>query len=145
MSRKGFDYPGVSVTFFCHDGQGNFLMQKRGANARDENGRWDIGSGGLDLGVTVEETLRKEIEEEYGTVVLDFEFLGFCDIFREHNGEKNHWLQMAFKVLIDPALAKNGEPHKFDEVKWFRLETLPEPSEMHSQFPNFIAKYGDRL
>lgn len=45
--KKGEDYIGIAVTFLCHDGNGNFLFNKRGANCRDENGRWDHGSGAM--------------------------------------------------------------------------------------------------
>lgn len=68
---KGVDYTGVSVVFFCHDGKGKFLMAKRSVNTRDEHGRYDIGAGGVEFGHTIEETLRKEIKEEYCTDILD--------------------------------------------------------------------------
>ena len=54
--QKGLDFIGVSVVYFCHDGKGNILMQKRGVKARDENGNWDIGAGGMELGDSIEET-----------------------------------------------------------------------------------------
>src|SRR3989344_3566011 len=134
---KGIDYTGISVVFFCHDGQGRFLMQKRGTAARDEHGVWDIGAGGLELHSTPEETLRQEIKEEYGTDVLDSELLGFRDVHREHDGQKTHWLALDFKVLVDPSKVVNGEPHKFDAIDWFSLDQLPK--NMHSQWPNFLA------
>ncbi len=62
---KGADFTGVAIVFFCHHGKGNFIMAKRSQNARDEQGKWDIGGGGLDFGISVEETLKKEIKEEY--------------------------------------------------------------------------------
>lgn len=141
--QKGIDFIGSSVVYFCHDGKGKILMQKRGENARDEHGAWDIGAGGIELHDTVENTLRKEIMEEYGTEVLGVEFLGFRDIHREHNGQKTHWLSLDFKVLVDPSQAKNGEPHKFDEIGWFTLDSLPSPT--HSQLPKFLAKYKNQL
>jgi len=36
MLKKGIDFTGVSIVYFCHDGKGNFLMQKRSQQARDE-------------------------------------------------------------------------------------------------------------
>lgn len=137
--KKGIDFTGVTVVYFCHDGKGHVVMQKRGVNARDEHGRWDIGGGGVEFGASVEETLRKEILEEYCTNVLDFEFLGFRDVHREHEGQQTHWIALDFKVLIDPSLVKNGEPHKFDEVKVFNLADMPQPT--HSQLPLFLEKY----
>jgi 8-oxo-dGTP diphosphatase len=141
--KKGEDFPGIAIVYACHDGQGNYLMSKRGQNCRDERGRWDIGGGALEFGDTVTHTLEKEIKEEYLTDVLDSEFLGFRDVHRENEGKETHWIGLDFKVLVDKAKAGNGEPHKFDEVNWFQLEALPES--LHSQLPGFIEKYKNRL
>lgn len=136
--KKGEDFTGVTVVYLCHDGKGNYLLNKRGVTCRDEQGRWDAG-GGLEFGDTVENTLRKEIAEEYGTDVLGYEFLGFRDVHRENNGKQTHWIALDFKVLVDKEKAKNGEPHKFDEIGWFKFEAFPSP--LHSQFPIFLEKY----
>ncbi len=141
--EKGVDYTGISIVYFCHDDKGNFVMAKRSQNARDEQGKWDIGGGGLEFGSSVEETLKKEIKEEYCGDILSFEFLGFRDVHREHNGKKTHWVALDFKVLVDPSKVKNGEPHKFDEVKWFTLDKMPE--NLHSQLPVFFDKYKEKL
>ncbi|MFA6077226.1 MAG: NUDIX domain-containing protein [Candidatus Paceibacterota bacterium] len=141
--QKGVDYIGISVVYFCHDGNGKVLLAKRSKNARDEQGNWDIGGGGVEFGDTVVNTLKKEIKEEYCADVLDYEFLGYRDVHREHNGKKTHWITLDFKVLIDKEKVKNGEPHKFDAVEWFTLENLPTP--IHSQLPNFLEKYKDNI
>jgi 8-oxo-dGTP diphosphatase len=134
---------GIAVVYFCHDGKGNLLMNKRGTNCRDEHGTWDIGGGGLELGDTVEGTLLKEINEEYNTDVLDYELLGYRDVHRENNGEKTYWVMIDFKVLVDRKKVKNGEPHKFDAVEWFTLDKLPIP--LFSQLPKFLEKYKSKL
>ncbi len=141
--KKGVDYPGVTISYFCHDGKGNFLMNFRNKNCRDEQERWDTGSGALDLGDGVGDTLRKEIMEEYCTDVIEYEFLGYRDVHRVHDGKPTHWIALDFKVLVDPKKAKNGEPHKFDKIGWFTLENLPSP--IHSQIPNFLEKYKGKL
>ena len=141
--KKGRDYIGVTAVYFCHDGQGNFVMAKRSQNARDEHGRWDIGAGGVEFGDTVENTLRKEIMEEYCTDVLGLEFLGFRDVHREEAGRPTHWIALDFKVLVDRNKVKIGEPHKFDELGWFQLADLP--AKLHSQLPYFLEKYKEKL
>lgn len=141
--HKGLDYPGVSIVYFCHDGQNNVLLNQRSQNCRDEHGRWDIGAGSLEFRDTVEATLKKEIKEEYCTDVLKYEFLGYRDLHRTHQGQKTHWVTLDFKVLIDKSKVKNGEPHKFDDVKWFKLGKLPQP--LHSQLPIFLKKYSSHL
>lgn len=141
----GVDYPGVSVTFFCHDGTGRFVMHRRSPHARDEQHRWDFGGGRLEIHDTIENTVRKEIKEEYCADALDLEFLGFRDVHREHNGQKTHWIALDYKVRIDPAQVKIGEPDKFTDLRWFTLATLPPEHELHSQLPTYFAKYRDRL
>lgn len=141
--KKGVDYIGVTVVYLCHDGQGNVLMARRTNNTRDEHGRWDSGGGGLEFGSTVEETLSKEIQEEYCTEVLDYQFLGFRDVHRDLNGRPTHWIALDFKVLIDPKKVKIGEPQKFDAIGFFRLDNLPKP--LHSQLPHFFELHKDKL
>jgi 8-oxo-dGTP diphosphatase len=141
--KQGFDYPGVTIVYFCHDGKGNYILAKRTEKARDEHGRWDIGAGGLDFGISVEETLRKEIKEEYCTDVLGYDFLGYRDVHRTYKGKQTHWITLDFKVKIDPNKVKIGEPHKFSEVGFFTLDQLPEP--VHSQLPKALSLYRNKL
>ena len=140
---KGIDYPGISVVFFCHDGKGNYLLAKRGRNCRDECGRWDTGGGGVEFGENIESVLKQEVKQEYGAEIIKHEFLGFRDIHRQQKRVKTHWVALDFKVLVDPLQVKNGEPHKFDEIGWFKLNSLPNP--LHSQLPKAVANYKDLL
>ena len=141
--KKGIDYPGITVVYICHDGKGNYLLNKRSKECRDEHGRWDCGGGGLDMHDTVEETLKKEIKEEYTTDILDYEFIGYRDVHREHDKKKTHWVALDFKVLINSEKVTNGEPHKFEDLKWFSLDEFPDP--LHSELLGFIAKYRHLL
>ncbi len=144
VMEAGIDYPGVSVVFFCHDGQGNFLLGKRSKNSRDEIGRWDPGGGRVDLHLGVIDTLKKEIKEEYDTDVLNYEHLGYRDVHRIlPDGRRTHWVALDFKVLVDKSKVRNGEPHKLDDIQWFTLDSLP--SLLHSQFPLFLELYKSKL
>ena len=141
--QKGEDYIEVSVVYFCHDGKENVLLAQRSKNARDEQGRWDIGGGGVELGEAIIDTLKKEIKEEYSTDIINQEFLGYRDVFRKNNDKKTHWVTLDFKVLVDRTKAKIGEPHKFDNLEWFTLNNLSTP--IHSQLPVFLEKYKNKL
>lgn len=137
--KKGKDYIGVGVTFFCHDGSGRFVMGKRGVNARDEHGLWDLGGGTVEFGESAEDTVRREIREEYGAEVRACEFLGYMDVHREQGGSPTHWISLVFKALVDPAEIHNAEPDKCDELGWFTLDNLPD--DLHSQFPRFLERF----
>lgn len=140
---KGIDYPGVSVSFYCHDGNGKYLFHKRGAGCRDEHGRWDNGGGGLKFGEKIEDALIREIKEEYCTDILEKEFLGVREAHREHEGKPTHWVVIFYKVLVDPKTIAIGEPDKCEELGWFTLDNLPEP--LHSMVPSHTASFVDRL
>ncbi len=57
----------------------------------------------------------------------------------EDEGLKTHWIALDFLVLVDRSIVQNGEPHKFDDVRWFRIDALP--SFVHSQAPKILEKY----
>ena len=138
--HKGLSFVGVATCFFCHDGSGNLFMAHRSQNARDEHGRWDVGAGGLKWGVTAEENIAREVEEEYGVKPLEISFLGYRDAFREMpDGVATHWIGLDFLVKVDRESVRISEPDMFDESGWFTVDNLPEP--LHSQIPYAIEKY----
>lgn|SRR5487761_223877 len=141
--QPGIDYIGVTTAFFCNDGNGNFLFHKRSKNCRDEQGNWDMGGGKLEVGTTLEENVLKEIAEEYGCKGEIQEVLPAHGLFREQNGVKTHWLVVPFFVKVNPKEVKIGEPHKIDEIGWFRLDNLPKP--LHTGFQYTFASFREHF
>lgn len=142
--HKGISFTGITTVFFCHDGNGKLLLQKRSKNTRDEHGRWDPGGGGVRHGESITDNLYREVEEEYGAKPLQADFLGYFDAFRESpDGQPTHWLAMCFAVKVDPSQVKINEPDKVDEIGWFELDKLPSP--LHSQFDKFFSIHGEKL
>jgi 8-oxo-dGTP diphosphatase len=142
----GIDYIGITTPFYCNDGKGNFLLHRRSVNTRDEHGRWDTGSGKLDFGVDLQENVLREVMEEYGCRGEIQEQLPVHSVFRQLNGKTTHWIAIPFFVKVNPDEVKNNEPHKIDEIGWFRLNSLPSP--LHTglefamkKFPEFFNKY----
>lgn len=72
--EAGHDFIGVVVCAVVHDGIGNMLLLKRGANARDEHGKWDICGGGIDFGESIETALIRELDEELKLFRLKLDF-----------------------------------------------------------------------
>lgn len=130
--RRGIDHIGVTVCAVIHDGNGKILMMKRGQQARDERGNWDICGGAVEFGESIDNAICREVTEELCTEPLDIEFLKVYDAHREHAGSPTHWIALVHTVRVDPNKVKIGEPHKIAEIGWFTKDTLPEPR--HSQF-----------
>lgn len=131
--RRGIDHIGISASFVIHDGAGRVLLQKRGTQTRDEQGRWDVGGGAIEFGEHIHDAVRREVMEELLTDPLEIEFLTVYDAHRElDDGQATHWIAIIHAVRVDPAQVKIGEPHKIDELGWFTSNQLPEP--LHSQF-----------
>jgi len=136
-ARRGIDFIGVTCSFLCHDGNGRILMHKRSKNCRDEQGRWDIGAGALEFGEKIEDTVRREVREEYCADALEMKFTGYLDVHRQlDDGSPTHWICIMHTVKVDPKQAKNNEPYKIDEIGWFDKDNLPKP--LHSQALNGI-------
>jgi 8-oxo-dGTP pyrophosphatase MutT (NUDIX family) len=84
----------------------------------------------------------KEVLEEYGCEGVIQEELPPLDIFREHNGNKTHWLAVPFFILVNQIQeAKNNEPDKMEEIGWFKLDEFPAP--LHQGFEMQFAALKD--
>ncbi len=125
--KAGFDYTGVTVSFFCHDGKGNFLLHKRSQNCRDEQGAWDFGGGKLEFGEDFIDGVLREIREEYGLEAEIEEHLPAQNMVRQHNGQTTHWVSIGFIARIDPLKVIIGDPESMDELAWHQLDALPAP------------------
>ncbi|MDD5437795.1 MAG: NUDIX domain-containing protein [Patescibacteria group bacterium] len=131
-AKRGVDYIGVNCVFFCHDGQGNILLHKRSSACRDEQGRWDCGGGSMEFGETFDETVAREISEEYCAKPLEIVRTEAVNVLRNNNGVDTHWIAVVHAVKLDPAETRIGEPAKMEELGWFKYDELPEP--LHSMF-----------
>lgn len=130
--RRGIDFIGVTCSFICHDGKGRILLGRRSQNCRDEQGKWDTGAGAHEFGATIEETIRREIKEEYGTAAINLKFIKVYDAHRQlADGTPTHWVSVLYAAQVNPDKVKNNEPYKIDEIGWFEPDRLPEA--MHSQ------------
>lgn len=131
--KRGIDHIGVSACAVIYDDEGRILLMKRGAQARDEQGAWDICGGAIEFGESIDEAVRREVVEELCAEPIDIEFLTIYDAHRVHtDGRPTHWVALAHAVRVDPTKVKIGEPHKIAEIGWFFSHELPSP--LHTQF-----------
>lgn len=139
--KPGVDYIGITTPFYCNDGKGTFVIHKRSDNCRDEKGKWDFGGGQLDFGQELEESVLREIREEYGSDGTIQEQLPPHSVLREQNGIQTHWLAIPFFVQVNLKDVQNNEPEKISEIGFFTLDNLPTP--LHSGVIKTMARYKE--
>ena len=130
--RRGVDFIGVNVVFFCHDGKGNILLHKRSAQCRDEQGKWDCGAGSMEFGERFEEAVAREVGEEYGVKPLEIKYVTSTSIVRDNKGTSTHRIANLHVVRVDPKKVKNNDPKYIDDIGWFALDNMPSP--LHPKF-----------
>jgi ADP-ribose pyrophosphatase YjhB (NUDIX family) len=142
--HKGTSFTGIGTIFWCYNDNNQLFWSKRSANARDEQGTWEPGGGGLKFGQTLEDNIRRELKEEYDAEPLQMEFMGYRDNFRKlPDGTPTHWLCMDFAVRVDPSTVRINEPDMIDDSGWYELGKQPGP--LHSQIAVCLDKYQDKL
>lgn len=129
---KGVDYIGITVCFYCHDNNGNMLLQKRSSACRDEQGTWDCGGGSMEFGETFEDAVRRELKEEYGATPKSIRFCGVNNVLRKNRSKNTHWIAIIFDVVVDPKQIVNNNPERIESLGWFTAEALPQP--LHSMY-----------
>lgn len=141
--KRGVDYIGVTCVFFCHDGRGRVLLQKRSANCRDEQGTWDCGAGSMEFGEEWADAVRREVREEYCVEPLEIKLAEVRNVLRDNQGTPTHWIAVVHAVRIDPEQVKIGEPEKIDQIGWFAPEEFPDNK--HSMLDKHFAVVKDHL
>lgn len=136
--KVGVDFTGIVTPFYCNDSKGKLLLHKRSINCRDEHGAWDPGGGRLEFGQTPEESVLREVREEYGCKGIIQDILLTHTLIREWKGKQTHWLIIPFFVKVNPSEAKINEPDKIDEIGWFTLDNLPQP--LHTGFQHTFSR-----
>ncbi len=125
----GLDHVGISVAFLIiHPDDDNIfpleltccraVFSKRGPRCRNEIGKWEFGGGGLELGETIEEAVRREAKEEYG---LDIEV--FCQDYDicEQFIEGQHWVCVIVAALAKDSNIQVSEPNKVIDPQWVKI------------------------
>ncbi len=124
--KRGIDYIGVGVGAAIFDKDGKLLITKRGKEAKNERGKWEITGGGVEFGETFEQAIKREIKEELGIEIDILELLGICDHIIP--GEHQHWVSPTYICEIKEGKPKILEPNKCSQIGWFTLkeaEKLP--------------------
>ncbi len=130
--KAGKDYIGLGVGAVIHDDQGRILLLKRSASldpSRSTVGMWSNPGGEVDFGETVEQAAVREAHEELGIEIALERAIGHSDQILPQSGL--HWHLVAFLARIDRGEPRICEPDKFDDLRWFPIDRLPENCGYH--------------
>ncbi len=124
--KQGLDYIGVAVGIMIFNDKGEVFLSKRSQQVKNERGHWENPGGSVEFGETLEQAVKREILEEYGTEIDVIEQWPATDHFIP--AEKQHWVATTFLAKFKPGQQpKIMEPDKCEEIGWFKLDALPEP------------------
>lgn len=97
--------------------QGNKILIAQRAKKDSLFGKWEFPGGKLEGDETPEETLKRELNEEFGIVAEVGEYV--CSSFFEHNGYP--YEMKAFRV---PSFKGELELREHSQIKWVAKEEL---------------------
>jgi len=120
--QKGVDYIGVGVGAVIINNDGKIFLSKRGRNVRNESGTWEFPGGGVEFGEKIEDTIQREMKEEYGIDIEIVELIGVNNHLIPL--EKQHWVSPCFLCKLKSGRPEILEPDKCDEIGWFDLDEI---------------------
>jgi mutator protein MutT len=98
------------------------LAQRQGTGYAD--GQWNVPSGHLEEGETIEQAVIREAREEIGITLTggNLRFVHLCH-FRNPEGQAR--IGVFFEAQTWNGEPTNAEPHKCAQIAWFPLDQLP--------------------
>lgn len=121
--KPGIDYIDVGVGAVIRNNEGNYFLALRGKGARNEAGKWEFPGGSVEFGEGLEHAVTREVREEYGFEIEVLELLGVVNHIIPDEGQ--HWVSPTFLCRVTSGVPSILEPHKCDDIGWFRLEDIP--------------------
>lgn len=113
----------VAVLVICKDNK--VLLQKR-----EDNGMWALHGGGMELGETYLETLKREMKEELDIEPINPELMGIFSgkkMYHKYEKSKDEVFVLSHAFICSEY---NGDINFSDgevtNLKWFDIDNLPE-------------------
>lgn len=109
---------------------------------RSDYKQWGFPGGGLELGESLEDTAKRELEEETGLILDSLKLIDVVsgkETYRVYpNGDEVYDITAIYEVTGYHGDIKINDDESLD-FKWFSLENPPE------SMPEFMRKYWNRI
>ena len=114
----------VGATLLALNQKNHLLMIKR-----TDNNRWGVPGGAMELGESLEETVKREVREEIGVDVKDLELFGVYsgqDLYYKYpNGAEVYNVSVVYIIRnFNEEVIVNPDEHS--EYKYFDVRNLPD-------------------
>lgn len=138
----------VGANVIVTDDQGRVLLQKR----REPKGIWGLPGGLMELGESVEETARREVQEETGLIVGELTLIGVFSgsdyYIKVSNGDEFYVVAIAY-IAMDVTGEAIVNDEESLEVAYAHLDQLPDKMakthrEMLDQYKEFETQSMSR-
>lgn len=110
---------------------------------RSDFNMWGVIGGGMDLGECMEETAKRELEEETGLIADSLELVDLVsgpETFRIYpNGDQLYDVTAIYAVTKYHGDLKINDDESL-ELKWFKIDDVPEDN-----MPDYIRNYWIRM
>ncbi|TSC93678.1 MAG: MutT/nudix family protein [Parcubacteria group bacterium Athens0714_25] len=131
--KPGHDYIGVGGGVFIFNKKKEVLLMKRAGEVRNESGWWSKPGGKVSYGEKTMNAMKREIKEELGVEIDIWGLLPHTDhIIKKEN---QHWVAINYLADIKSGEPKIMEPHKCEEIGWFKINKLPSKTTQTTKEP----------
>lgn len=144
--KRGVDYIGVGVGAIIINADQQLFLSLRGPKAQNQRGKWEFPGGSVEFNETLEQTIVREIDEEYGIKIAVVELLDVVDDILPE--EKQHWVAPTFICKHLSGIPTIREVEKCSEIGWFSIsnaEKLPLSFISQQNLRNLKLKYPKKL
>ena len=119
-----FKFPRIGIGVMILNDNNEVLLGLR--KSSHGSGEWSFPGGHLEFGEKMFECAKREVKEEVGLDLNEFEIISVADEMRYVESDGKHYVNIGIKATYNNGEVKNMEPHKCERWEWFSLDVLPE-------------------
>lgn len=119
--KRAVDYIGVGIGAVIIK-NGKLFLSKRGKKSQNEEDKWELPGGAMEYGESFEQTVIREIREEFGFTIKPIEWLEPFNHFIPK--EQQHWVALCFICEVVKGIPRIKEPDKSSEIGWYSIEEM---------------------
>jgi len=119
-----FKFPRIGIGVMIKNDKNEVLLGLR--KSSHGSGEWSFPGGHLEFGEKMFECAKREVKEEIGLDLNEFEIISVADEMRYIESDGKHYVNIGIKAKYNNGEIKNMEPDKCERWEWFSFDELPE-------------------